>query len=193
MSHTDAAGSRGRAPKPKGRPIGVIQGAASDVIQGLLRDFVDRHRDDIDIVGLIEEPPHSQSSKGAVRAIRGQQRFTIFQELGSGSSSCGLAPEGVVMAGECVRRHIETGCDLVVLTKFAQLEADRGGLIQAFSAAIAAGVPVLTAVSPKFAAPWHRFANPLYDVLPPSSEDIDRWWREARGRADEPGPTLSAR
>ena len=83
---------------------------------------------------------------------------------------------GVLSACQAVERDIATGCDLVVLSKFGKVEAERSGLAAAFSAAIAAGAPILTSVSPKFNAAWEQFAAPFYVVLPPDLAEIERWW-----------------
>jgi hypothetical protein len=61
------------------------------------------------------------------------------------------------------------------LNKFGKLEADGGGLRDAFSEAIEAGVPVLTSVAPAFAAAWEEFANSLYVVLPADADRIEAW------------------
>ena len=73
----------------------------------------------------------------------------------------------------CCRCHQSTAA-------FAKVEADRGGLAGAFAAAIEGEIPVLTAVSPKFMDAWTRFADPLFEVLPPEAEAIEAWWRALR-------------
>jgi hypothetical protein len=57
-----------------------------------------------------------------------------------------------------VRREIEQGCDLVVLSKFGMLEADREGLADAFIAALEADIPGLTCVSERFQKAWTESA-----------------------------------
>jgi hypothetical protein len=107
----------------------------------------------------------------------------MFQDLGPGSTACRIDPAGVLLAGEAVRRDIAAGCDLVVLNRFAKLEAERQGLMSAFAAAVEAGVPLLTSVSPVFQGAWERFAAPLFVMLPPEPEKIDGWWRAVRASA----------
>ncbi len=67
-----------------------------------------------------------------------------------------------------------------MLSKFGKLEADGGGLRDAFGAAIEAGVPVLTSVSPADTAKWEAFATPLFTVLPPDAGRVDAWWQSVR-------------
>jgi hypothetical protein len=162
------------------KPIGVVQGASSEVIQALFRDMVERWRPSARIVGVIEEDGELNAGAcGAamLRSLGDGGRYQIFQDLGPGSLACNLDGSGVAAASAAVTRDIATGCDLVLLNKFAKLEVERQGLMSAFAAAIEAGAPILTAVSPKFQEAWARFAEPLFVVLPPDAEAIDAWWR----------------
>jgi hypothetical protein len=81
-----------------------------------------------------------------------------------------------------VRRDIAQGCDLVVLSKFGRLEAEGGGLRDAFGAAIEAGIPVLTSVSGKFGKAWQNFAAPLSVTVPDDADAIEAWWEAVRPR-----------
>jgi hypothetical protein len=86
-----------------------------------------------------------------------------------------LQGAGALLAAQAVERDITTGCDLVILSKFGKLEASRQGLVAAFTAAMEAGLPILTSVSPAFAQAWADFAAPLFDVLPADPNQIDAW------------------
>ena len=101
----------------------------------------------------------------------------LFQELGRGSSACSVDACSVVSACEAVCGDIAAGCDLVVLSKFGRLEAERSGLSDAFAAGLAGGVPILTSVAPKFDPAWSAFAAPLFVMLPPRLEAVEAWWR----------------
>jgi hypothetical protein len=166
------------------KPIAVVQGAPSVVVQQLFRDFVGRWRPSCRLAGLIEAAEGEGDGvcgPGQLLSIADGQPYPLFQDLGTGSAACALDATGVVDAGEAVRRDIAAGCDLVLLSKFGKLEAEsRSGLISAFSAAIEAGVPILTSVSPKFADAWARFADPLFVTLPADARAIDDWWGAAR-------------
>jgi len=168
-------------------PIAVLQGAPSAEIQALLAAFVARLQapGGVRIAGLIEQAPDGcrGGAPARLRAIAGGQTFPIFQQLGPGSSACALDSVSLVEAGEQVRRDIAKGCDLVVLSKFAKLEAEnRSGLLGAFSDAIAAGIPVVTAVAPKFQERWHAFAAPLYGQLPADPAALEAWWAGQQAR-----------
>jgi hypothetical protein len=160
-------------------PIAVVQGAAGADIQHLLADFVLRWQGRARIVGLVEEPQEDVCgcAPGHLRALTSGQRFPIFQDLGPGSKSCALDAVALVEACEQLRRDIAAGCDLVVISKFGKLEAERrSGLLPAFVDAMEAGVPVLTAVAPKFQQSWSEFAAPFFIAIPAERDAIDTWW-----------------
>ncbi len=171
------------------RMIAVVQGASGETIQRLFSDLVARWAPAIRLAGVVEEPPtrppstgdDPPGSPGHLRCIPDGERYTLFQQLGDGATGCSLDPAGAVMAGEVVRRHIATGCDLVVLSKFGKMEAENGsGLLSAFIAAVEGGIPVLTSVAPRYAESWDRFADPLFVRLPAEARAIEQWWRDVR-------------
>ncbi len=160
------------------RPIAIVQGAASTAIQQLFREFVARQPPSLRIAGLIESGDCKTPADGRLLNIADGRDFALFQELGAGSTACSLDAESVIDASSRVCADIARGCDLVVLSKFGKLEAEnRSGLIPAFTAAIEAGIPILTSVSPKFADAWSAFAAPMFDVLPPDMARVEAWWK----------------
>ena len=174
--------------------IAVVQGAATAVVQDLLRRFVAGLERDVRLAGVIEDPaPAAEGpcSGGDLRSLGDGRRFPLMQDLGPGAVACRLDAGGVVSAAEAVQQGIAAGCDLVILNKFGKIEAERSGLAPAFASAIDAGLPILTSVSPKFAEAWDRFATPLYIVLPPDAEALDAWWRGVRAGAGAPKETAA--
>jgi hypothetical protein len=168
------------------KTIAAVQGASSAVVRDMFRALVARWQSSARIAGVLEES-HGQGNQvcgaGYLRSIASGARYSMFQDLGPGSTACRIDPAGVLLAGEAVRRDIAAGCDLVFLNRFAKLEAERQGLMSAFAAAVKAGVPLLTSVSPAFQGAWERFAAPLFVMLPAEPETIDGWWRAVRASA----------
>jgi hypothetical protein len=160
--------------------IAVVQGAPSSEIQALFRDLVARWRPALRIAGVIEEHhelPDRKCSAGYLRSIATGARYPIFQDLGPGADACHLEGSGALTATADVERGIAGGCDLVVLSKFGKLESIGQGLSGAFKAALTAGVPVLTTVSPSLMPRWTAFASPLFVSLPADPAQIDTWRR----------------
>ena len=162
------------------KTIAVIQGAPSAEVQQVFRSLVDRWQPFARIAGVIAEEhglPDRACTAGHLRNLTDRERFQIFQDRGPGAKGCQLSGAGALSAAEAVRRDIAAGCDLVVLSKFGTLEKKGGGLRDAFTAAIEAGVPVLTSVSPAYTAAWEAFAPSLSVVMPLDAERIEAWWR----------------
>lgn len=161
------------------QPIAVVQGAESEAIQQLFTDLLHAPWRPARIAGVIEVAGNEPGSCGleVLRSIADGRDFSLFQDLGSGSTACAIDPAGVAEACAAVCQDIAAGCDLVVLSKFAKLEAESGsGLMAAFVAALEAGVPILTAVSPGRREKWEAFAAPYYETLAADLGEIAKWW-----------------
>lgn len=161
--------------------IAVVQGAPGPVVQVLFRTLAERWLPQARVVGAIAEDhglPDRACTAGYLRSLADGTRYPIFQDLGRGSQACHLAGDGALAAGAAVRKDIEAGCDLVILSKFGKLEAEGGGLREAFAAAIEAGVPVLTTVAARQATLWEAFAAPLF--TPIAADEIEAWWQHVR-------------
>jgi hypothetical protein len=160
------------------RNIAVVQGAPGALVQDLFRQLAERWRPSVRLAGVIAEDhglPDRACSAGYLRSLASGERFSIFQDLGSGSKTCHLAGDGALAAAAAVRRDIAAGCDLVMLSKFGKLEADGGGLRDAFGAALDAGVPVLTSVSAAYVTAWGAFATPLFTVVAADADRLEAW------------------
>jgi hypothetical protein len=167
------------------KKIAVVQGPGP-VVQVLFRTLAERWQGEARVVGAIAEDhglPDRACSAGYLRSLADGARYPIFQDLGRGSQTCHLAGDGALVAGAAVAKDIETGCDLVILSKFGKLEAGGGGLREAFAAAIEAGVPVLTTVAASQAAPWEAFAAPLFAPVAAEPDAINAWWQGVRAHA----------
>ena len=171
-----------------------MQGGSRTAVQEMFGAFAARWQSSCRIAGVIAHDhglDDRTCSAGYLRSLADGRLFRIFQDLGPQSTACHLDAVGVTSASEAVIRDIADGCDLVLLSKFGKLEAARGGLAPAFAAAIAADVPVLTAVSPMFQDKWAQFAAPLFTALPADAAAIDEWWRDVGGVA--PATTAAQR
>jgi hypothetical protein len=144
------------------RQIVALQGATSPIIQGLLLGFATRlAASGLRVAGVVETIDDSANpcKSMALRNLDDDRMFSISQDLGPGSQSCSLDPEGIALACAAVQRAIAGGADVVILSKFGKQEAIGRGLSDAFGAAIAAGLPIMTAVSPPMMADWQNFSG----------------------------------
>jgi hypothetical protein len=161
----------------------VIRGTSSAEVQEVLRTLVGRWRAAYRLAGLIAEHhglADRACSAGFLRNVTSGERFSIFHDLGPGSTVCHLDGTGALTAADAVRRDIAAGCDLVLLSKFGELEADGKGLFGAFTAALDAHIPLLTSVSPACETQWQKLAGASYAVLPADPDRIGAWWQAVR-------------
>jgi hypothetical protein len=160
------------------KTIAVIRGGASVAVPALFRTLVDRWQLVLRIAGILAEA-HDLADRacnaGYLSSIRTGERFQIFRDLGPGVTGCHLEGGGVLAASAAVQRDIAEGCDLVVLSKFGKLEAAGRGLFDAFRAAQAARLPILTSVSTALDAAWARFAGSSFIMLPADIDAIEAW------------------
>jgi hypothetical protein len=166
------------------KPIGVVQGIGSEATQQLFAEVLAAPWRPARIAGVIERGDREAGDCGSaiLHDIGGGRTYRVFQDLGAGSSACALDPGGIVDACAAVCRDIAAGCGLVILSKFGKLEAEsRSGLLAAFGAAMAAGIPVLTTVSSRNQARWNAFAGPYYELIGPSLDEIEAWFSLAAG------------
>jgi hypothetical protein len=163
--------------------IAVVRGAPNVEIQAILRALADKWRPDVRVAGLVAEDHgladrHCQA--GYLRNLLTGARFSIFNDLGPAVAMCHLDGIGAVAAAATVQTDIAAGCDLVLLNKFGKLEIAGDGLASAFRAAITAGLPLLTSVSPAHNEAWRRFVDQEFAVLPPDPAAIDLWRRSVQ-------------
>jgi nucleoside-triphosphatase THEP1 len=158
-------------------PIATVVGGSDPEIHALFTAAIAKWRAaGLKVVGLVAEThglPDRTCRAGFLRDVVSGKTFSIFLETPPSHTSCHLDAAGVETACQEILKQIPES-DLVVLSKFGKLEADRGGLARAFDAAIAAGKPVLTTVSEKHRDAWRDFAADAID-LPPEQTALDQW------------------
>ena len=150
------------------RRLIALQNGASEVVGSTLARFAAlRQREGLRVAGCAGR---------TVRDLKSGRRHVIGQDLGPGSLACHLDPAGVAAACADALEAIEAGCDLVVLSKFGKLEAERSGLVDAFAAAILRDLPVVTSVAPAFSRSWSLYAGDLAAYAEPTEAALERWW-----------------
>lgn len=169
-----------RAAMPPLRPAAVVHGLGGLPADSLLEDFVaEVARRGFSVggvvqrnIGNVDECDHTM----LLVDVASGATYDITQRLGAGSDACRVNPAEVAAAGSAVRDGLARGVDLIVVNKFAGLEAAGEGLSDELLTAMAAGVPVLTAVSGRFLNEWHAFTGGMADLLSPDPAALWRWW-----------------
>lgn len=174
----------GIATPPPNRRIAALRGSSRTQIQALLGHFAARLAErGFVVAGAVETAapgPAGGCRRLALRDLSNGAVTSISQNLGPESTACNLDTSGLAEVCARVERAIAQGAHLVVLSKFGKQEAERGGLSDAFRAAVEAGLPVLTAVSPAMAEPWQLFAGQLSEYLLADLGSVEAWWSRSK-------------
>jgi molybdate transport system ATP-binding protein len=104
--------------------------------------------------------------------------ITISQPRGTGASGCRLDPAGLAEAAGAVARAIDADVALLIVNKFSKQEALGQGLRGEIAQAVAAGVPVLTAVPN---ASRRGPPSPKSQTTLPCARRRSTWWAGISG------------
>lgn len=175
-------------------PIAAVRGGPGTPAADVLTAFALRRKaEGVNVVGVIVPPEdNGQGGHGggghegcecrsALIDLASGATINIHQDLGPGSQACNLNSSALAEAAGAVERAIADGTDLVILSRFGGQEAEHRGLMSAFQAAVAAGLPIACVVTPKAEAVWADFAEGLSVSLPPEAEALEAWWRAQLG------------
>jgi hypothetical protein len=164
---------------PHPTPIAALPAQDSVLVQDLMRRFARRLLDGGVRVGGVTQTRDEGSGRGRIvlRDVQSGADYPISQDLGPGSVACNLDSSELALACAAVERAARSGAGLIVISKFAKQEAGRGGLCDAFRAAMSARIPVVAAVSPHFRDEWRAFAGPLAEDVAPELDALLDWWR----------------
>lgn len=108
------------------------------------------------------------------------RRLSLSQALGAGSNACSLDPAALAEASGALRRAVAAGVDLLFVNKFSKAEKAGRGLSAEMLDAMAAGVPLLTAIPGVFVEDWVAFTGGRGQLLMPTPEALWRWWGPER-------------
>lgn len=165
-------------------PIAALCGSDSVHAQALMRAFAQElTQSGARVAGVTQMRVERQGkSRIVLRDLVSGVDYEISQDLGPGSSACNLDAGELAMACAAIEQAVREGAQLVVLSKFAKQEAARGGLCDAFRAAMSRRIPIVTAVSPHFRDEWRSFAGPLARDIATEAEALRQWWRTVEAR-----------
>ena len=124
------------------------------------------------VVQVNEEFDPARPCHMDLHILTGTEVVRISQNLGALSKGCRLDPAGLEQAVGLVARALEAGPELLIVNKFGKQEADGRGFRPLIGQALAAGIPVLTAVNVGNRAAFEKFADGLGVALACSYEAV---------------------
>jgi len=169
---------------PPLRPGAVIHGPGSIGVDALLDGFAaELIRRGFRVGGLVQRNHGAIDDCAEVMElvdVATGRAFDITQRLGRESQSCRVDPTGVADASQSVRRAVAERVDLLVVNKFAGLEAQGDGLADELLSGIAEGIPVLTSVGSRYLNEWQAATGGFSEWLAPTMDALWRWWGPQR-------------
>lgn len=166
--------------------VAAILYRPQDDVDTLLADFAEALVRSHERIGgvvqrNIKDGGGCQVGMQAIDLMTGRE-ISICQPLGSGATACKLDSAGLAEAAVAVTRAIAADVDLVVINKFSKQEAAGEGLRDELAEAIAAGIPVLTAVPEKCLDAWNDFTGGIGTTLLCERGAIEGWWQDLSSR-----------
>jgi len=107
--------------------------------------------------------------------LRTQAAFDIWENRGACAQGCRLDERGLADAVPVIERAITDRVGLIVVNRFGRAESLGKGLLGSFSAALEAGLPVLSAVREPYVTAWQNFHGGLGIELPTNVPAIVGW------------------
>lgn len=99
--------------------------------------------------------------------------YPVSQDLGSGAEGCRADLQGFARAGQVLHAALDDA-ELIVCNRFGNLEAEGKGFAAELLAILAAGIPLLTAVTAGRRDRWFEFSGGA-TVLPADAQTVDAW------------------
>ncbi|TAN79875.1 MAG: DUF2478 domain-containing protein [Magnetospirillum sp.] len=174
---------------PPGIPaIGAVIYAPGQPPEALLTAFAGQlQARGFRVGGLLQETKRAADGRKTdmlVTELDTGRRLSIGQALGKASKACILDTQALAEASGAMRRAIDSRVDLLFVNKFSKSECEGQGLAAEMLAAVAEGIPTLTAVPGVLIEEWIAFTGGRTDLLAPTPEALWRWWGPRRLYAD---------
>jgi Protein of unknown function (DUF2478) len=107
--------------------------------------------------------------------LRTNTAFDIWEDRGVRAKGCRLDERGLAAASQAIDRAIADRADLIILNRFGRAECLGGGFLGSLASAVAAELPVLTAVRAPYDLAWEKFHGGLGTELPADVIAITAW------------------
>lgn len=161
--------------------LGFVTGGGRGQADVVLADIAVRlRRDGVALAGVVqvnEEFDPARPCHMDLHILTGTDVVRISQNLGALSKGCRLDAAGLEQAVGLVARALDMGPDLLIVNKFGKQEADGRGFRPLIGQALAAGIPVLTAVNAGNRAAFEAFAEGMGVPLGCSHDEILQFCR----------------
>lgn len=134
------------------------------------------------LVGAVQvnlQRPQSHRHDMELHVLTGHDVIRISQYLGRDSRGCHLDPDGLERTVGLVEAALEKPADLLIVNKFGKQEVEGRGFRPLIGQAMAAGIPVLTAVNPSNRPAFLDFTGGIATELAATRTAILDWYAQA--------------
>jgi hypothetical protein len=158
-----------------GYVIGAERGAVDDLLAEVAARLTARGWPLAGVVQINSEPGNTTRCDMDLQVLTHDTRVRISQRLGPMARGCRLDPQGLEEAVGLVEHALDQGPRLLLINKFGKAELDGRGFRPVIGRALAAGVPVLTAVNQANRAGFESFCAGMGTPLPPLPGPVIDW------------------
>lgn len=143
--------------------LGYITGGVEGRANALLADVAAALRDrGVAVAGVVQVNEDAGAGRPChmdLYVLGGVEMIRISQDLGALSQGCRLDTAALERAVGLVSAAVEAGPAVLIVNRFGKQEADGRGFRPLIGEALAAGVPVLVAVTAEHLAAFEAFAD----------------------------------
>lgn len=168
-----------------GYVIGAERGAVDDLLAGVATHLAGLGWPLAGVVQINSETGPSSRCDMDLQVLTLDTRVRISQRLGPMARGCRLDPQGLEEAVGLVEQALERGPRLLLINKFGKAELEGRGFRPVIGQALAAGVPVLTAVNQANLAGFERFSDGMGTALLPQPGPVIDWCLAQPGGAEK--------
>ncbi len=151
------------------------RGAADRLLADLARDLGAQGVALSGVVQLNRETRPDRHCDMDLQVLGHDHIVRISQDLGPNARGCRLDAQGLVAAVALVEADLARAPELVIINKFGKSEIEGRGFREIFGQAIAAGIPVLTAVNSGNLAGFLSFAGGLAEEVVAEPAALRQW------------------
>lgn len=138
----------------------------------------------VTVRGLLQNGAAGDAARCAVlflEDIGTGRRIQIFEARGLAARGCRLDTCGLAEAAAWLREAVEAKPDMLFVNRFGRQESSGRGLLDEIGAAVAAGIPIVIAVSTACLPAWRAFAGTESVLVAVDADRIVTWSLEAPG------------
>jgi nucleoside-triphosphatase THEP1 len=161
----------------------VVYGTKDDPDSLLLEFARDLGREGFRVVGVVQRRRAQRGVDAALDVVVLPTGRIVALDHERGPSACRLDSGRLAGIAHAVAVDIAAGADLLIVNRFGRMESRGQGLVGLIRQAVAADIPVLTAVPEAHFASCVKYSDGMNIRVPCRRASLDQWWKSVTPRA----------